>query len=109
MTLREKCTHSYELMEWISPFGFEQIHPATLYRTLGRMENEELCESEWETDASIVARSVGCIGQRIPGKHVRTPGLRHVSTTKAFWTRSPGLMRSDATLHALLRRGREAS
>src|SRR5215208_5565562 len=30
-------------------FGFEQIDPVTVYRTLRQMENEGLCKSEWET------------------------------------------------------------
>ena len=48
VTLREKSTHGYELMERLEEFGFEQINPGTVYRTLRRMEKEGLCESEWE-------------------------------------------------------------
>jgi poly-beta-hydroxybutyrate-responsive repressor len=47
--LREESSHGYELMERMAEFGFEQINPGTLYRTLRKMENEGLCESEWET------------------------------------------------------------
>jgi len=49
LTLREESTHGYELMERLPQFGFEQINPGTVYRTLRQMENEGLCESEWET------------------------------------------------------------
>ena len=49
VTLREKSTHGYELMERIAEFGFEEINPGTVYRTLRQMEQEGLCESEWET------------------------------------------------------------
>jgi PadR family transcriptional regulator, regulatory protein PadR len=49
LSLREKSSHGYELMDRIARFGFEQINPGTLYRALRQMENEGLCESEWET------------------------------------------------------------
>src|SRR5829696_5001107 len=49
LTLREKSTHGYELMERLAGFGFEEINPGTVYRTLRQMETEGLCESEWET------------------------------------------------------------
>lgn len=49
VTLREKRSHGYELMERLEEFGFEQINPGTLYRTLRRMEKDGLCESEWKT------------------------------------------------------------
>jgi PadR family transcriptional regulator, regulatory protein PadR len=32
-------------------FGFEQINPGSVYRTLRRMENEGLCSSEWDVRA----------------------------------------------------------
>jgi poly-beta-hydroxybutyrate-responsive repressor len=47
--LREESSHGYELIERMAEFGFEQINPGTLYRTLRQMEKEGLCESEWET------------------------------------------------------------
>jgi PadR family transcriptional regulator PadR len=47
--LREESSHGYELMERMAEFGFEQINPGTLYRTLRKMENEGLCETVWET------------------------------------------------------------
>ena len=49
LTLREKSSHVYELMDHIVGFGFEQINPGTLYRALRQMEKDGLCESEWET------------------------------------------------------------
>ncbi len=54
--LREKSSHGYELMERLEDFGFEQINPGTLYRTLRQMENEGLCKSEWETPEGGPAR-----------------------------------------------------
>ena len=49
VTLREKRSHGYELMNRIASFGFEKINPGTLYRMLRRMEKEGLCASEWQT------------------------------------------------------------
>ena len=49
VTLREKNSHGYELMERLKRFGFERINPGTLYRTLRKLEEEGLCESRWET------------------------------------------------------------
>ena len=48
LTLREKSSHGYELMDRIAGFGFEQINPGTLYRALRQMEKDGLCESEWK-------------------------------------------------------------
>ncbi len=56
VVLREESFHGYELMERLAEFGFEQINPVTLYRTLRRVEEEGLCESEWETSESGPAR-----------------------------------------------------
>jgi PadR family transcriptional regulator, regulatory protein PadR len=49
VVLWEESTHGYALLERLRQFGFEGINPGTLYRTLRQMENEGLCESEWET------------------------------------------------------------
>ena len=46
----ENSSYGYEIMESLEEeFGFEQIDPATVYRTLRQMEKEGLCKSEWET------------------------------------------------------------
>ena len=45
----ESYSYGYEIMEHLEEeFGFEQISPGTVYRTLRQMENEGLCNSEWE-------------------------------------------------------------
>jgi PadR family transcriptional regulator, regulatory protein PadR len=49
LTLREKSSYGYELMNRIAGLGFETINPGTLYRALRQMEQAGLCESEWET------------------------------------------------------------
>jgi len=50
--LEEESSHGYELMGRMEEeFGFEQINPGSVYRTLRRMENEGLCHSEWDVRA----------------------------------------------------------
>ena len=51
--LEEERSHGYELMERMEEeFGFEEINPGSVYRTLRQMETEGLCESEWETPST---------------------------------------------------------
>jgi len=55
--LHEESSYRYELMERLAlDFDFENINAGTLYRTLRQMEKEGLCESEWETSQSGLAR-----------------------------------------------------
>ncbi len=50
--LEEERSHGYEIMERIEEeFGFEEIQPGSVYRTLRQMENEGLCQSEWDTSS----------------------------------------------------------
>ena len=50
--LREANSYGYELMERSVEMGFEMLNPGTLYRTLRKMEQEGLCESEWQMGCS---------------------------------------------------------
>jgi PadR family transcriptional regulator len=51
--LKEESSHGYELMERMEEeFGFEEINPGSVYRTLRQMDNEGLCQSEWETPSA---------------------------------------------------------
>jgi len=51
--LKEESSYGYEIMERMEEeFGFEEINPGSVYRTLRRMENEGLCQSEWETPSA---------------------------------------------------------
>ena len=54
--LREYTTYGYELMERTLQLGFEAMNPGTLYRTLRKMEQDGLCDSEWETASAGRAR-----------------------------------------------------
>ena len=42
LTLREKSSYGYELMNRIAQFGFAAINAGTLYRALRHMEKEGL-------------------------------------------------------------------
>ena len=55
--LKEESSYGYEIMKRLEEeFGFEQINPGSVYRTLRQMEKEELCESVWETAEGGPAR-----------------------------------------------------
>ena len=55
--LKEERSYGYEIMERLEEeFGFEQINPGSVYRTLRQIENEGFCESEWDTSESGPAR-----------------------------------------------------
>jgi PadR family transcriptional regulator PadR len=58
LTVRERNSYGYELMERMAEFGFEAMNPGTLYRTLRHMEKEGLCKSWWETSKGGPARRV---------------------------------------------------
>ena len=50
--LEDENSYGFELMERIEEeFGFEQINPGSVYRTLRQMEKEGLCSSEWDVQA----------------------------------------------------------
>jgi PadR family transcriptional regulator, regulatory protein PadR len=54
--LRQWNSYGYELTERYVELGFEAMNPGTVYRTLRKMENDGLCESEWETASGGPAR-----------------------------------------------------
>ena len=49
VTLQEESSRGYELMKHLAELGFEKKIPGILYRTVGQMEQEGLCKTEWET------------------------------------------------------------
>ncbi|HEX2097940.1 MAG TPA: helix-turn-helix transcriptional regulator [Rubrobacteraceae bacterium] len=54
---QESFSYGYEIMERLAEeFDFEQISPATVYRTLRQMEKEGFCNSEWEAPREGPAR-----------------------------------------------------
>jgi PadR family transcriptional regulator, regulatory protein PadR len=82
--LREESSYGYELMERVEEFGFAWINPGTLYKTLRHMENEGLCESEWETSEGGPARRMYAITGA--GDRILRLGRRRVSSTRMLWT-----------------------
>ena len=56
--LRAERSHGYELMKRVTKFGFEEINPGTLYRTLKQLAKEGFCKSEWDTSESGPPRRV---------------------------------------------------
>jgi PadR family transcriptional regulator PadR len=47
--LKEESSYGYELMARLEEdFGFEEINPGSVYRTLRQMEREGLCSSVWD-------------------------------------------------------------
>ena len=54
---QERFSYGYEIMERLAEeFDFEQISPATVYRTLRQMEKEGLCNPECEAPKEGPAR-----------------------------------------------------
>ncbi len=49
LSLRGGNSYGYELIKRAAAFGFQTMNPGSMYRTLRQMENEGLCNSEWET------------------------------------------------------------
>ncbi len=56
VVLRKEPSYGYELTERLEEFGFERVNAGTLYRALRQLDNEGLCESEWETLEGSPAR-----------------------------------------------------
>ena len=54
--LKQWNIYGYELMERAVELGLETANPGTVYRTLRKMEKDELCESKWETSCGGPAR-----------------------------------------------------
>ena len=47
--LQQQNSYGYEVMKRLqNEFGFEQISPSSVYRTLRQMDNEGFCKTEWE-------------------------------------------------------------
>jgi len=56
VSLRQWNYYGYEMLERLTPFGYEAMNPGTLYRTLRRMEQNGHVKSEWETAKAGPAR-----------------------------------------------------
>ena len=48
LALRRRNSYGYELMKLTATYGFGEMKPGTLYRSLRQMEKDGLCESTWD-------------------------------------------------------------
>jgi PadR family transcriptional regulator PadR len=58
MSLNQWTSYGYELMQKTSAFWQEAVNPATLYRTLSRMEENGDIEGTWDTNKPGPARKM---------------------------------------------------
>jgi PadR family transcriptional regulator, regulatory protein PadR len=58
LLLRERPAHGYELAARVGDFGFDHSDPGALYRTLRRLETDELVRSAWAPSGSGPRRRV---------------------------------------------------
>ncbi|MBN1641470.1 MAG: helix-turn-helix transcriptional regulator [Anaerolineae bacterium] len=52
LVLRSGAGHGYELKGELEPFGLGEVNPSLIYRALRDMEDDELVESEWDTETT---------------------------------------------------------
>jgi len=52
---KKQPTHGYDLMEELTAFGIDN-DPGALYRTLRRLENEQMVSSQWDTSGTGPAK-----------------------------------------------------
>lgn len=56
--LKDVNTHGYELMKLITKFGVESIDKGNFYRTLRKLENENIINSTWDTTSTGPAKRI---------------------------------------------------
>jgi poly-beta-hydroxybutyrate-responsive repressor len=120
--LYRKPAHGYELIQRLHDMGLQggDADPATIYRNLRRLEEEQLVASHWETGHSgparrlyhltpageqalhVFARLPSCPNQRHPqpGTGASPPG----SVNQSRWPADPRAIRIDPNT-SLLRKG----
>jgi PadR family transcriptional regulator PadR len=58
LLIRNWSMHGYQLMQTMAVFGLAACDPATMYRTLRRLEKEGLINSDWEPGDAGPAKRV---------------------------------------------------
>jgi poly-beta-hydroxybutyrate-responsive repressor len=58
LLIRNWSMHGYQLMQTMAVFGLAACDPATVYRTLRRLEKEGLINSDWESGDAGPAKRV---------------------------------------------------
>ena len=61
LLLREDPSHGYDLLQRLTPLGFQRDDPGRLYRALRALEGEGLVRSAWEPSASGPDRRIYAI------------------------------------------------
>ena len=82
VVLQEESSYGYEIMQRLArEFGFEQMNPGAVYRTLRQMEKEGLCDAQWETSAADGGHDAARTTSPPRGKHTWTLGSRRIRGT----------------------------
>jgi len=63
LLIRNWSMHGYQLMQTMAVFGLAACDPATVYRTLRRLEKEGLINSDWEPGDAGPAKRVYSLTQ----------------------------------------------
>jgi PadR family transcriptional regulator PadR len=61
LLIRNWSMHGYQLMHTMAVFGLAACDPATVYRTLRRLEKDGLINSDWEPGDGGPAKRVYCL------------------------------------------------
>ena len=61
MLLSEQSLHGYAIIEELQELGIEGAEPGGVYRLLRNLEDEDLVESEWETEGKGPAKRTYCL------------------------------------------------
>lgn len=61
LLIRNWSMHGYQLMHTMAVFGLAACDPATVYRTLRRLEKDGLINSDWEPGDAGPAKRVYCL------------------------------------------------
>lgn len=56
--LKEISTHGYELMQQMTEFGIQSIDKGNFYRTLRKLEQDNMVTSAWDTNSTGPAKRI---------------------------------------------------
>lgn len=89
LLLREEQAHGYDLLERVREMGFGGFDPGGLYRTLRKLEAEELVRSTWErSDAGPQRRTYRITRAGMEELHARAKAIAAgQERTEAFLSR----------------------
>lgn len=76
---KKQPTHGYDLMEELTLFGMDN-DPGALYRTLRRLENEQMVTSSWDTSGTGPAKRLYELSPA--GEELLTAWITNLTNTK---------------------------